>query len=1544
MEKLDQIPVTQDKRARSMTMQEQARFSGLEFLDDSSSGPQWSTTREEYKPLLGGWRSRHASVVVDNDNEGQSIVVLGGEMKVSSMSDSVIICDSSTNEWRKGPSLNQERRFLAAVTCNGKVYAIGGSAGSNQQFQNLDTIESIDVESLLANTDSSNCRWKTLSCRLSTARSGCATVVVHDRYIVIMGGYHVRQSFSTVEVLDTLQNKVVLLSRLTMKSPRSLFGAAVVGSSIYAVGGMNNDQNYKQLDSVEVLTFNVDVDRFRDASTVFGKSSSWTTSKDLVLSMGRHGHAVAKIGNCVVVAGGWGIDGLMNSVEVLDPYRHVVWHLPNMTLNRENCSIAVVSKNIVVVGGQERASLEALALVGKQDAQGQGPVTQDKRARSMTMQEQARLSGLEFLDEFKSSGPQWNTTRQEYEPRLGGWRSGHSSVVVDHDNEVRTSFEALALAGKQDAQDQVPVTQDKRAQSMTMQEQAGLSGLEFLDDSSSGPQWSTTREEYKPLLGGWRYRHASVVVDNVNEGQSIVVLGGGTKDSFCTDFVIIWDSSTKEWRQGPSLNEKRIYLAAETCNGKVYAVGGENDNLDHLDTIECIDVASLLANTDSSNHHWKTLSCCLSTAKSGCAAVVVHDRYIVIMGGYHDSKGCFSTVEVLDTLQNEIVPLSGLPMNSSRSFFGAAVVGNSIYAVGGEGDDSKQLDSVEVLKFNVDVDRFRDASAVFGKSSSWTTSKDLVLSMGRHGHAVAKIGNCVLVAGGWGIGRMMNSVEVLDPYRHVVWRLPNMTLTRLYCSIAVVSKSIVVVGGQERASLEALALVGKHDPQGQGPVTQDKRARSMTMQEQARLSGLEFLDESSKKPQWIMTIEQYKPLLGGSRYGHASVVVDNVNEVQCIGVLGGQMKDSSITNSVIIWDSSTKQWRQGPCLNEKRRLLAAETCNGKVYAIGGGKGTFHYTDTIECIDVASLLANTDCSNPHWKTLSCRLSTAKRGVASVVVHDRYIVIMGGENHSKSLSAVEVLDTLQNKIVPLSGLTMNSPRSVFGAAVVGNSIYGVGGMNNDYKQLDSVEVLTFNDDVDRFRDASTVFGKSSSWTTSKDLVLSKGRHGHGVAKIGNCVVVAGGGGIDGLMNSVEVLDPYRHVVWHLPNMTLTRPYCSIAVLSKNIVVVGGQKRASLKALALVGKQDAQDQVPVTQDKRAPLMTMQEQARLSGLEFLDESSKKPQWIMTIEQYKPLLGGSRYGHASVVVDNVNEGQSIVVLGGQMKDSSTTSSVIIWDASKKQWRQGPCLNEKRRLLAAETCNGKVYSIGGGKGSSRYMDTIECIDVTSLLANTDSSNCHWKTLSCRLSMAKRGFATAVVHDRYIVIMGGENHSKSLSAVEVLDTLQNKIVLLSGLSMNSPRSIFGAAVVGNSIYAAGGMNNDYKQLDSVEVLTFNDDVDRFRDASTVFGKSSSWTTSKDLVLSKGRHGHGVAKIGNCVVVAGGGGIDGLMNSVEVLDPYRHVVWHLPNMTLTRPYCSIAVLSKNIVVVGGQKRASLEALALVGKQDAQMVAQAFQQQQC
>ena len=122
---------------------------------------------------------------------------------------------------------------------------------------------------------------------------------------------------------------------------------------------------------------------------------------------------------------------------------------------------------------------------------------------------------------------------------------------------------------------------------------------------------------------------------------------------------------------------------------------------------------------------------------------------------------------------------------------------------------------------------------------------------------------------------------------------------------------------------------------------QHKMTNTMTMQEQIELSGLEIMSSlssssSSSQLQWNST-NQWSPLLGGRRECQACVTIESGNENdtggQAIVVIGGVMQGGEyITNSVIVWDPSTKRWRNGPSLNDRRRDLVAVVCHDKVYA------------------------------------------------------------------------------------------------------------------------------------------------------------------------------------------------------------------------------------------------------------------------------------------------------------------------------------------------------------------------------------------------------------------------------------------------------------------------------------------------------------------------------------------------------------------------------------------------------------------------------------
>ena len=307
-----------------------------------------------------------------------------------------------------------------------------------------------------------------------------------------------------------------------------------------------------------------------------------------------------------------------------------------------------------------------------------------------------------------------------------------------------------------------------------------------------------------------------------------------------TNSVIVWDPSTKRWRNGPSLNDKRSKLVVVVCHDKVYAIGGQggsnNDNNSTLDTIESIQVSSLwetmeTLTTRQNNNQWTRLQCRLSSLQSKCAAVVVQNRYIVILGGVNGMGHDLSSVDIIDTApphnnnnnsNGEPMIVAGPSMNSTRSYFGAAVMDNQIFVVGGWVNSGRST-SVESLLFQEqpqDKDHTNSNSNVSWTlpNSSWRMEPHLSLSRPRDSHAVSKVGSCLVVAGGscnnhgsW----TYTSVEVLDVQRGVVWSLPYLNIRRPHgCSMVTLSDCLLVLGGdvvEDSVDSLALSVSQKHE-------------------------------------------------------------------------------------------------------------------------------------------------------------------------------------------------------------------------------------------------------------------------------------------------------------------------------------------------------------------------------------------------------------------------------------------------------------------------------------------------------------------------------------------------------------------------------------------------------------------------------------------------------------------------------------------------------------------------------------------------------------
>ena len=162
------------------------------------------------------------------------------------------------------------------------------------------------------------------------------------------------------------------------------------------------------------------------------------------------------------------------------------------------------------------------------------------------------------------------------------------------------------------------------------------------------------------------------------------------------------------------------------------------------------------------------------------------------------------------------------------------------------------------------------------------------------------------------------------------------------------------------------------------------------------------------------------------------------------------------------------------------------------------------------------------------------------------------------------------------------------------------------------------------------------------------------------------------------------------------------------------------------------------------------------------------------------------------------------------------------------------------------------------------------------------------------------------------------------------------MIVAGPSMKSTRSCFGAAVMDNRIFVVGGWVND-RQSTLVESLLFQQqpqdkDKDHTNSNSNVTCTfpNSSWRMERHLSLSSPRNSHAVAKVGSCLVVAGGycNNHESWTNSVEVLDVQRDIVWSLPNLNIPRQYgCSMVTLSDWLLVLGGNhSEDSMESLPL------------------
>jgi len=239
----------------------------------------------------------------------------------------------------------------------------------------------------------------------------------------------------------------------------------------------------------------------------------------------------------------------------------------------------------------------------------------------------------------------------------------------------------------------------------------------------------------------------------------------------------------------------------EPLPNQLYAVGGRNAHQGPLNTVEMFD-----------SWHGCWVACpSMSARRAGCAAVVLQDRRMLVIGGYDENgivKGLLSSCEAFDP-KTQQWDVSIQKLSRARWGHGCACLNDLVYVVGGcslrPGAPPRES-FMETLKSC----EIYDAS-----TNKWRESAEL--QMARAGSRVVALGSRHLAAVGgcddvFGRAEMLPTVELFD-IETGRWSLLDTTLSTPRTTAAVAAlddRKVLVVGGAPcLSSIEVFSIPDK---------------------------------------------------------------------------------------------------------------------------------------------------------------------------------------------------------------------------------------------------------------------------------------------------------------------------------------------------------------------------------------------------------------------------------------------------------------------------------------------------------------------------------------------------------------------------------------------------------------------------------------------------------------------------------------------------------------------------------------------------------------
>lgn len=642
---------------------------------------------------------------------------------------------------------------------------------------------------------------------------------------------------------------------------------------------------------------------------------------------------------------------------------------------------------------------------------------------------------------------------------------------------------------------------------------------------------------------------------------------------------------------------------------------------------------------------------------------------------------------------------------------------------------------------------------------------------------------------------------------------------------------------------------------------------------------LENLPSSSVTP--VISTVEYSSRLYRDSYsqsGHTEHTATNIGNGKIL-VVGGRISSAGIfpTNSIEIFDTSTKRWTVGPTfahpsLGHTATLLA----DGTVLLVGGSDFDMSTTTVYSTVYSYDPTTNT-------LTQKASMSVPRSRHTATLLNDGTVLVVGGLTTVGATATVELYDPVANT------WTLKASRSVSigyhtATLLSDGKVFVAGGANA--AQLAQASAAVY--------DPGT-----NTWTAAPNLAQARGNHSATLLDDGK-VLVAGGYASNSGLTSAVLYNPATNTFSNAAAMPEGRASHSATYVKGWVVLAGGMSNSviaydssvaynsytntwvSLGTLTNARSGHSGNLVGETlfalagSDSVGGGLGVGDSLKLTTLIDADDYAGAALGLPSWEATATLAEG-RIMHKMIVLNNGK-----VLATGGAKFNVPQASTAVFNPSANLWTAGPNMSEGRFYHTMTTLpSGKIFIAGGATTGMVPSTTADIYDPAT---NTFST--------ITLPHARYAHGALLLANGKLMLTGGADGGGFLLDTDLYDEATNSWSTLTARP-------------------AGGY------LESISALPANKFLLSGPFGSYIYdGTNDTWTATNPTT-ARAYHTAEVLPDGKVMLIGGQDGGSVILSSTEIYDPVANSWSAGPSLPIpVGAHTSAAMNSGKIAVLGGQ----------------------------